>query len=97
MILTKLERQVQAEIIRYIINNGHDAIKIVAPSRRGCPDIMANVNGRIFLIETKRKNKDLSGLQDYFFKLWNDKKTVCIMADSLEMFKEKAGKIGIKI
>lgn len=97
MILTKLERQVQAEIIRYIINNGGDAIKIVAPSRRGCPDIMANVKGRIFLIETKRKNKDLSGLQEYFFMIWNAKRQCCIMADSLEMFKEKAEKIGIKI
>lgn len=93
----KLESDVQSQIINYIKDNGGDAVKIMAPSRRGCPDIMANIKGRIFLIETKRKNKDLSGLQEYFFMIWNTKKECCIMADSLEMFKEKSRQLGIKL
>jgi hypothetical protein len=94
---TSLEKHVQAKIIRYVIDNGGDAMKIVSPSRRGCPDVLINVKGRMLLVETKREGKDLSGLQEYFFTIWNNKKTNAIMADSLEMFLAKCREIGIRI
>jgi hypothetical protein len=95
--ITSLEREVQSKIIRYVIEKGGDAVKVTCPSRRGFPDVLINFKGRMLLVETKREGKDLSGLQEYFFMIWNDKKQNCIMANSLEMFIEKCREIGIKI
>ena len=53
-------------------------------------DVLSIINGRIILIETKRTGKKkLDPLQEYFFLIWNDKKTNCIMVDSVENLKYK--------
>ena len=97
MTVNKLEKYVQRDIIKFVIKSGGDCVKIVAPSRRGLPDLLCMLNGVVFLCETKRLGKDLSGLQEYFFLIWNGVKTNCIKADSLEMFKENIKKVGIDL
>lgn len=85
-----IERKVQSKVIKHIKSIGGDAFKISAVTRRGCPDVLSIINGRIILIETKRTGKKkLDPLQEYFFLIWNDKKTNCIMVDSVENLKYK--------
>ena len=84
-----LESKIQKKIIDYIVKQGGQCVKITAPSRRGLPDLLALIDGKIILIEVKQEGKTLDPLQDYFFMIWNSKQTNCILCDSLEMLKIK--------
>lgn len=82
------ESKVQKSVIKYIKSIGGDAFKITAISRRGCPDVLALINGKILLIETKRTGKvKLDPLQEYFFTIWNGSQINCVVVDSVEMLK----------
>ena len=65
------ESKIQKKIIDHIIKDGGDACKITAPSRRGVPDILALINGDIYLFEVKVDEKSKrSVLQEAFIKKW---------------------------
>ncbi len=77
------ESAIQKKIIEYIKNINGDCFKITATSRRGCPDLIALVSGRMILIEVKKEGKQLDSLQKYFFDIWNYKKLNCIKVSSI--------------
>lgn len=78
-----IEKNIQKKIINHIKMLGGDCFKIMAPSRRGCPDLIALLYGNVLLIEVKQEGKKLDKLQEYFFTIWNHKKTNCIKVDSV--------------
>lgn len=65
------ESKIQKKIIDHIIKDGGDACKITAPSRRGVADILALINGDIYLFEVKVDDKSKrSVLQSAFIEKW---------------------------
>lgn len=65
------ESKIQKKIIDHIIKDGGDACKITAPSRRGVADILALINGEIYLFEVKVDDKSKrSVLQEAFIEKW---------------------------
>lgn len=92
-----IESKIQKKIIDYIKNNNGDCFKISATSRRGCPDLIALINGNVVLIEVKQEGKPLDALQEYFFTIWNSKNINCIKAESVTSLLFELSKIGVFI
>lgn len=69
--MTKLEKDIEAALVRKVKQRGGQCLKWVCPGQAGVPDrIVLLPGGRIIFIETKRpKGGRLSKLQEF----WGDK------------------------
>lgn len=92
-----IESKIQKKIIDYIKNKNGDCFKISATSRRGCPDLIALINGNVVLIEVKQEGKPLDPLQEYFFNYWNSKNINCIKVESITSLLFELSRIGVFI
>lgn len=61
------EQQIQSKMTKYLESQGAYAVKVVAASKSGVPDILACYRGRFLGIEVKtpRTQGNTSKLQDY--------------------------------
>ena len=61
------ESTIQSKILRWLETEGIWAVKYEASasSRKGTPDILCCVNGRLIGLETKRPGKGLKKLQEH--------------------------------
>lgn len=81
-----LESKLQTKIIRYL-NTVGKAIKLVSPSGRGHPDIMAIIDGKVWLFEVKTPTGVVSPLQEYQITEWRKHGANAYIVRSLEEVK----------
>ncbi len=64
------EQDYQRKIVKYLESRGHYAVKVMAASKKGVPDILACVNGFFLGIEVKTPTtmRNTSKLQEYNIK-----------------------------
>lgn len=80
------EQQLQKKIIDYIEASGGWTIKTITTNKRGCPDILACINGKFVAIEVKRPGqlKAVSPLQKHTIERINDAGGFAFATDNLE-------------
>ena len=85
------EQTLQKAIIKWLESQNAWIIKTIQVNRRGCPDILACLNGKFIAIEVKAPGKlsTLTPLQEHQIAAINISGGLAFAADSLETVKQK--------
>ena len=62
---TRLEREIQAAIIKRMERDGWYVIKLIQTNKNGIPDLLCHQGGNTIYIEVKRQEGYLSKLQEH--------------------------------
>jgi Holliday junction resolvase len=71
--MSKLEKEVQSEIVKRYKADGYLVIKISLCNMAGFPDLMALKNGQATFIEVKRKGEKPRALQRFVHEILREK------------------------
>lgn len=84
------ESTVQSAIIKWLESQGAWVIKTINVSKRGCPDILACLDGRFIAIEVKAPGKlsTVTPIQQYQMLKIIDAGGVALAADSVDTVKK---------
>jgi Holliday junction resolvase len=84
------ESTVQSAIIKWLESQGAWVVKTIQVNKRGCPDILACLNGRFVAIEVKAPGKlsTVTPIQQYQIVHIIEAGGIAIAADSLDAVKK---------
>ena len=85
------EQYLQKKITKYLEEKGCYVVKVITANKSGVPDILFCMDGKFNAIEVKAPGKlyNLSKLQAHHINLINSTGGVAIVADSMELVKQK--------
>ena len=78
------EKQIQAQIIKYIQAKGGYVVKVITATKAGVPDIIACIDGKFYGIEVKDPNGAATPLQLANLEMIRTAGGVGILARSVE-------------